>query len=52
LAAIPLQRIAAREATEEEIVSIHSADHFAFVRSTQGMLLSLTPTLTYRDLRT
>ncbi|KAJ5754281.1 Histone deacetylase clr3 [Penicillium manginii] len=37
LAAIPLQRIAAREATEEEIVSIHSADHFAFVRSTQDM---------------
>lgn len=47
LAPIPLQRINAREATEEEIVNIHSAAHFAFVRSTQGMILSLTPTLTF-----
>lgn len=37
LAPIPLQRIDVREATEEEIVNIHSAAHFAFVRSTQDM---------------
>lgn len=47
LAPTPLQRIDAREATEEEIVNIHSAAHFAFVRSTQGMILSLTLALTF-----
>ncbi|KAJ5222144.1 Histone deacetylase clr3 [Penicillium citrinum] len=37
LAPRPLQRIDARDATEEEIVYIHSTAHFAFVRSTQDM---------------
>lgn len=37
LAPRPLQRIDAREATEEEIVHIHSTAHFAFVRSTKGI---------------
>lgn len=36
LAPMPLQRIDARDATEEEIVYVHSTAHFAFVRSTQG----------------
>lgn len=37
----PLQRIFAREATYDEIVLVHTSEHFAFVKSTQGELLGL-----------
>ncbi|KAK2735021.1 Histone deacetylase hda1 [Myotisia sp. PD_48] len=37
LAAQPLKRIAARDATKDEISTIHSTEHFEFVRSTQDL---------------
>lgn len=37
LVARPLKRINARNATEEEISSVHTAAHYAFVESTKGM---------------
>lgn len=36
IAARPLKRINARNATEEEISLVHTPDHFAFVQSTKG----------------
>lgn len=36
LAPKTLQRIAARDATEDEIITIHTDAHYAFVRSTKG----------------
>ncbi|KAK2789579.1 Histone deacetylase hda1 [Emmonsiellopsis sp. PD_33] len=33
----PLQRISARDATEEEISLVHDPDHYAFVQSTRDM---------------
>ena len=41
IASRPLKRINARNATEEEISLIHTPDHFAFVQSTKGTVLSL-----------
>ncbi|KAL4795013.1 hypothetical protein BDV19DRAFT_179123 [Aspergillus venezuelensis] len=37
LVARPLKRINARNATEEEIVSVHTSAHYAFVESTKDM---------------
>ncbi|PGH05703.1 hypothetical protein AJ79_06719 [Helicocarpus griseus UAMH5409] len=37
LVAQPLQRIAARDATEEEISLVHDAEHFAFVKRTKDL---------------
>ncbi|OJJ56588.1 hypothetical protein ASPSYDRAFT_134468 [Aspergillus sydowii CBS 593.65] len=37
LVARPLKRISARNATEEEISSVHTAAHYAFVESTKDM---------------
>ena len=35
----PLQRISARNATEDEVSLVHTPDHFAFVESTKGKSL-------------
>jgi histone deacetylase 6 len=51
LAPKTLERIAARDATEEEITLVHTDAHYAFVQSTKGMYWPLTDfSLTFPDL--
>lgn len=42
LAARPLKRIPARNATEAEISLVHTADHYAFIESTKSMFYLLS----------